>query len=314
MRVLHIEDDAGETRLLLETLKDVPQSSRWETARAATLESGLALVRRGGFDAVLLDLGLPDSQGLATLHAVRQVDPEVPVIILSGFDDQDLAVQALHDGAQDYLVKGHFSGPVLVRVVRNSIARSHIHIRLGDGRRPAVKTAAAWSRVRLVHIHPAEHEGAVNRHVANLCETGSMVVLACFNDPADAVRDRLHRAGVKTSGIVFVDATRRGPLALAGEAGLDDVAIAIETACDELGVRSQVVLDSLNPVLERHGTRQTLQFMRVVASRMRALGVNLDFVVVDDANGRTISTAGAGAVDTVTTARAPSRGVAARTP
>ncbi|HJQ93005.1 MAG TPA: response regulator, partial [Candidatus Thermoplasmatota archaeon] len=257
MRVLHIEDDAAEARLLQETLKGVPLSSRWEGARAETLEKGLAQVRRGGFDAVLLDLGLPDSQGLPTLRAVRQLDPDIPVVVLTGLEDEEAALQALRDGAQDYLVKGRFTGPVLVRVLNNSIARAQIQIRLGDARRRVPKTPGAWSKVRLVHVHPAEHEAAINRHITSIGDAGGMVVLACFDTPADSVRERLHRAGVKTSGILFVDATRKGPLAMASDAALDDVALAIESSCDQLGIRSQVVLDCLNPVMERHGARET---------------------------------------------------------
>jgi DNA-binding response OmpR family regulator len=312
MRVLHIEDDAGEARLLQETLKGVPLSARWEGVRAETLEKGLAQVRRGGFDAVLLDLGLPDSQGLATLRAVRQLDPDVPVVVLTGLEDEETALQALRDGAQDYLVKGRFTGPVLVRVLNNSIARAQIQIRLGDARRRVPRTPGAWSKVRLVHVHPAEHDAAVNRHIASIGDAGGMVVLASFQSPAETVRERLHRAGIKTSGLLFVDATRQGPLALAGDAALDDVALAIESSCDQLGIRSQVVLDCLNPVMDRHGARETVRFMQIVGNRMRALGINLDFVVVDDANGRALSSSCGGSVDTVTTARAPLRGMAAR--
>jgi DNA-binding response OmpR family regulator len=312
MRVLHIEDDAGEARLLEETLKGVPLSARWERERAETLAKGLAQVKRGGFDAVLLDLGLPDSQGLATLRSVRSLDPDVPVVVLTGLHDEETALQALRDGAQDYLVKGLFTGAVLVRVLNNSIARAQIQIRLGDARHRVPKTPGAWSKVRLVHVHPAEHEAALNRHVSSIGEAGGMVVLAGFHTAAETMRERLHKAGLKTSGILFVDATRKGPLAMAGDAALDDVALAIESSCDQLGIRSQVVLDSLNPVMERHGARETVRFMQVVGNRMRALGINLDFVVVDDANGRALSSACAGAVDTVTTARAPLRGVAAR--
>lgn len=309
MRVLHIEDDAGEALLLQETLKGVSLSARWEGGRAETLEKGLSLVRRGGFDAVLLDLGLPDSQGLATLRAVRRLDPDIPVVVLTGLEDEEAALQALRDGAQDYLVKGRFTGPVLVRVLNNSIARAQIQIRLGDARRRVPKTPGAWSKVRLVHVHPAEHETAINRHIAAIGDAGGMAVLACFDTSAEDVRERMHRSGLKTSGILFVDATRKGPLAMAGDASLDDVALAIESSCDQLGIRSQVVLDCLNPVMQRHGAKETVRFMQVVGNRMRALGINLDFIVVDDANGRALSSVCGGAVDTVTTARAPLRGM-----
>src|ERR1051326_1678331 len=312
MRVLHIEDDAGEARLLEETLRGLAVSARWEGVRAETLAKGLALVKRGGFDAVLLDLGLPDAQGLPTLRAVRAEDPDVPVVVLTGLEDEETALQALRDGAQDYLVKGRFSGAVLVRVLNNSIARAAVQLRLGDARRRVPRTPGAWSKVRLVHVHPAEHDAAVTRHVAGIGESGGMVVLACFGESGDLLRERLHKAGIKTSGILFVDATRHGPLAMASDASLDDVALAIESACDQLGIRSQVVLDSLNQVMERHGAKETVRFMQAIGNRMRALGINLDLVVVDDPSGRALSSASGGAVDTVITARAPLRGVPAR--
>jgi DNA-binding response OmpR family regulator len=312
MRVLHIEDDAAEALLLQETLRNVPLSARWEGVRVETLAKGLQAIQRGGFDAVLLDLGLPDSQGLPTLRAVRTEDPDIPVVVLTGLEDEEAALQALRDGAQDYLVKGRFTGPVLVRVLNNSIARAQIQVRLGDARRRGPRRPGAWSKVRLVHVHPAEHQAALDRHIAAIGEAGGMVVLVGFQEPARQSRERLHRAGVKTSGILFVDATREGPLAMAGEAQLDDVALAVETSCDQLGIRSHAVLDCLNRVMDRHGAKETVRFMQAIGNRMRALGINLDLVVVDDPPGRALASASGGAVDTVTTARAPLRGVAAR--
>lgn len=312
VRVLHIEDDAGEALLLEETLRGLAVSARWDGVRAGTLEKGLQLVRRGGFDAILLDLGLPDSEGLATLRAVRAVEGNVPIIVLSGLGDEDSAVQALRDGAQDYLVKGKVTGPALVRVLNNSIARAAIQARLGAARKraqPQPRTPGAWSRVRLVHVHPAEHDAAITRHISGIGDAGGMVVLGCFAAPAADVRERLHRAGVKTSGILFVEAAAATG---AGLPDLDEVALSIESACDQLGVRSQVVLDSLNHIMQRAGARRTVHFMQVVGNRMRALGINLDFVVVDDASGRALASASGGAVDTVMTARAPLRGVSAR--
>lgn len=310
MRVLHIEDDAGEARLLEETLRGLALSARWEGARASTLAEGLRLAKRGGFDAILLDLGLPDSQGLESLRAVRKVNPDVPVVVLTGLEDDETALQALRDGAQDYLVKGRITGPVLVRVLNHSIARAAIQFRLGDQRRrSAPRTPGAWSRVRLVHVHPAEHDAAISRHVGSIGDAGGMVVFACFGAPADKVRERLHKAGVKTSAIHFVDAAQ-GALAPGGKPNLDDIALAIESSCDQLGIRSQVVLDSLNHVMERTNARTTVHFMQVVGNRMRALGINLDLVVVDDAAGRALASSSGGAVDTVMTARAPLRGLA----
>src|ERR1044072_6158915 len=109
MRVLHIEDDAAEALLLQETLRNVPLSARREGVRVDTLAKALQAIQRGVFDAVLLALALPDSQGLPTLRAVRAQDPDIPVVVLSGLEDEEAALQALRDGAPDSPAKGRFS-------------------------------------------------------------------------------------------------------------------------------------------------------------------------------------------------------------
>jgi signal transduction histidine kinase len=75
---------------------------------------------------VLLDLSLPDASGLGSLHAVRRVAPDIAVVVLTGLDDEDVALQAVHQGAQDYLVKGRFSGDGLARAVRYALARTRL--------------------------------------------------------------------------------------------------------------------------------------------------------------------------------------------
>src|SRR5690349_14721789 len=103
MRVLHIEDDAGEALLLRESLRGGATPSRYEPVRVSTLDEGLAALRKGKFDVVLTDLGLPDSQGLATFRAIGQMYPDAPIVVLSGLDDESIALQALREGAHDYL-------------------------------------------------------------------------------------------------------------------------------------------------------------------------------------------------------------------
>ena len=76
------------------------------------------------FDVILLDLGLPDSQGLDTLRTLRGKNPQVAVVVLTGKDDEELALQALKEGAQDYLVKGEIQGGTLQRAIRYAVERS----------------------------------------------------------------------------------------------------------------------------------------------------------------------------------------------
>ena len=86
---------------------------------------GLALnhLAKGGVDIVLLDLGLPDGQGLDTVRRVRRLAPEVPLIVLTGRDDDDAVAEAMREGAQDYLVKGQIENRALPRALRHAIER-----------------------------------------------------------------------------------------------------------------------------------------------------------------------------------------------
>jgi PAS domain S-box-containing protein len=120
--VLLIEDNPGDVRLLRETLREAEGDSIL-VEDVGRLQAGLVRLLQGGIDVVLLDLSLPDSQGLETLAAVRARTPRLPVVVLTGFDDEETAVKAVREGAQDYLVKGRFDGSLLARAVRYGIER-----------------------------------------------------------------------------------------------------------------------------------------------------------------------------------------------
>ncbi|PWB67703.1 MAG: PAS domain-containing sensor histidine kinase [Deltaproteobacteria bacterium] len=125
IRALLIEDNPGDAILIREMLRDAGRDS-FLLERAERLEAGLELLRREAADVVLLDLSLPDSQGLATLSTVRANHPMLPVVVLTGFDDEETAVRAVREGAQDYLVKGRFDGSLLVRSMRYGIERKRV--------------------------------------------------------------------------------------------------------------------------------------------------------------------------------------------
>src|SRR5580700_10703730 len=99
INVLLIEDNPGDTRLIRELFKEakaVPTGLQC----ADRLSSGLEMLSKGGVDVVLLDHSLPDSKGLDTFSKVRMHAKELPVIVLTGFDDEELAMHAVQDGAQ----------------------------------------------------------------------------------------------------------------------------------------------------------------------------------------------------------------------
>lgn len=122
--VLLIEDNPGDARLLALMLAETTGPAVRLT-RVDRLSAGLAELSASpqAFDAVLLDLTLPDSQGLATSLTVQQAAPDVPVVVLSGLADEELAMQAVSQGAQDYLVKGQVDGQTILRSVRYAIER-----------------------------------------------------------------------------------------------------------------------------------------------------------------------------------------------
>lgn len=119
--VLLIEDNPGDADLV--RLRLVESNPAVDVACVNRLADGLESLKREAPSLVLLDLNLPDSQGAETFRKILEKAPEVPVVILSGQDDQGLAIKALHQGVQDYLVKGGFSSGDLDRAMRYAVER-----------------------------------------------------------------------------------------------------------------------------------------------------------------------------------------------
>lgn len=122
IRVLVVDDDLVDLQLTRRLFAGAP-AGRFHLASAERLEEAIRKLGTESYDVLLLDLNLPGSNGLATLEAVRRVTDEVPVIVLSGLDDEETALQSLDHGAQDYLVKGQFTPVMIVNAVRYAISR-----------------------------------------------------------------------------------------------------------------------------------------------------------------------------------------------
>ncbi|MEO6207531.1 MAG: response regulator [Candidatus Limnocylindrales bacterium] len=128
--LLVVEDNPGDARLLAEMLRE-HGGGQSEVTHVETMAGAEHILSGGKVDLVLLDLGLPDAQGLEAVRRARAAAPRVPLVVLTGLDDELLAVQALQEGAQDYLVKGQIEGKSLLRALRYAIER----MALEDGRR-----------------------------------------------------------------------------------------------------------------------------------------------------------------------------------
>jgi len=137
IRVLLVEDSAEDARLVNSFLAR-SRRTRFSVVRADRLSGALGSLGRSEFDLVLTDLGLPDSKGLDTLGQLHEQAPRLPIVVLTGNDDEDTGVAAVRQGAQDYLVKGRFTPELLVRAARYAVERQ----------RAEAERAALVSRLR----------------------------------------------------------------------------------------------------------------------------------------------------------------------
>ena len=119
MRVLLVEDNDDDALLIRESLS----GTALEIDRAERLSTALAQLTLGKFDAVLLDLSLPDAWGLETIRRLRREAAAVPIVVLTGLNDEEIAMRAVEEGAQDYLFKGQADGHLLARSLRYAIQR-----------------------------------------------------------------------------------------------------------------------------------------------------------------------------------------------
>ena len=137
--ILLIEDNPGDASLVEELLKDVP-GFFFKTQRADRLANGFAQLETGGVNVVLLDLNLPDSNGIETYHKLHSKYPDVPAVLLTGLNDEELGLRAVRDGAQDYLAKGNLDGSVLARSIRYAMERKQSAIALSKSEKLFKKT------------------------------------------------------------------------------------------------------------------------------------------------------------------------------
>ena len=126
--ILLIEDNEAD-RVLISTMLSERSAGQWHVEARSTLAEGLELLSPESdsrFAAVLLDLSLPDSQGLDTVNAVRQVAKWLPIVVLTGNEDDEVAIEAVHSGAQDYLFKNTLTGELLQKSLRYAVKRKRL--------------------------------------------------------------------------------------------------------------------------------------------------------------------------------------------
>ena len=143
IRVLLVEDNPVEARLIAEMFADTALGA-FSIEHAETLRAAAAVLQNTAADAVLLDLTLPDSTGLETVERVHEQAPNMPIVVLTGLEDDSAGVEAVKSGAQDYLSKDRATGELLVRTLRYAIERQRVRTEL-----QAVRTTQLRQQERL---------------------------------------------------------------------------------------------------------------------------------------------------------------------
>ena len=128
--ILHVEDDPGDALLMREALCDGTDNGIFDIVHVDCLKEALNHIKSRGFNAVLLDLGLKDITGIDNVRAIKEEDPDIPIVVLTGVDSDEMAMQALYHGAQEYIIKGHGDGKVIKLAIKSSIERKAVERRL----------------------------------------------------------------------------------------------------------------------------------------------------------------------------------------
>jgi diguanylate cyclase len=197
VRVLIVEDNPGDAILVREMLREVDPLG-FELSHADRLSAGIDQLLGVGADCVLLDLSLPDAEGLDALTQVQSVSLDVPVIVFSGRSDERIAVRAVQEGAQDYLIKGQVDGRLLARSINYAVERKRVEVELAH---QALHDALTGLPNRGLFLDRLEQALArLSRHAS------ALAVLFCDLDRFKIVNDSLgHGAG----DLLLVDVARR---------------------------------------------------------------------------------------------------------
>ena len=129
LKIILVEDDLADAELIQDILASVNHIN-FQVTTVSRLNEGIKLLSTTKFDALLLDLCLPDSKGLETISSAKAHAPDLPIIVLTALNDQKVAIEAVRQGAQDYLIKGAFQIDLLVRSMHYAIERQRIEEKL----------------------------------------------------------------------------------------------------------------------------------------------------------------------------------------
>ncbi|HAG84143.1 MAG TPA: hybrid sensor histidine kinase/response regulator [Cyanobacteria bacterium UBA12227] len=169
--LLLVEDNLADAYLLIEMLAQTDKQ-QWHIVQAKRLNIALEYLNNSNFSVVLLDLSLPDSKGLNTVSQIQTAAQDLPIVVLTGTDDQELALKAVALGAQDYLVKGEITQEMLVRSLRYAIERGRILKQLQESERRtliALEKERELNQLKSKFVSMVSHEFRTPMTTIRLC-------------------------------------------------------------------------------------------------------------------------------------------------
>jgi DNA-binding response OmpR family regulator len=204
IKILLIEDNREDAVIIREMLKETLNIS-FELKHVDRLKTGFESLFNDLFDVLLLDLNLPDSWGFDTFIRTYDQVPELPIVIMSGFDDEDIAVKAVREGAQDYLIKGQIDGRLLARSIFYAIERKETEKELMKSQKD-LRELIEWHEKELLETERKLHGEITERE-----KVENKLIDALKN--VETERSRLNTLINKLPvGILIVEASSGKPL------------------------------------------------------------------------------------------------------
>ena len=166
VNVLIVDDDELDKKLVRLVLMKTTSLIKFNVDTAKTVTEALEKLVKNGFEIILLDLNLPDSRGTETVQKIFEVAPGTPIVVLTGFDDEDAGLEAVRNGAEDYLVKGDGLEATLVRTIRYAIERKKANASLVEAKQELEQINA-----RLIKATTIANEMAAEAEKANTAKS-----------------------------------------------------------------------------------------------------------------------------------------------